>query len=296
MYALQLITMASAAAVDFEFDEFFQSQSNLGEFQENISGHPLRVGCFDTQPNDVDDEPLLMQGEMQLTQLAPSDLYEVKIADEEIVECLRDISSDAERIRLLPDYGQRSKVWTDAMADFGSAKIYMKNLEEMLLWVHEHQVPDELLYQGVIRYMRFLHFDDLDESGKPINCATTIGSKLSAYTKFFKFVYHINLKLMLPEAEDSIAKWSKKQDPAKQAKTMIDDEMFRLYNLPDEADVIPRKAFVGCSTAFAGRGVEAHKLPFQKVLPIRNKENEIDTIAVKYIRKKQHVHYWYTRN
>ena len=283
--------MASASvAVDFELDEFLQTQSNLDSFQENQANHPMKLGCFDSLPNDVDDMEILLQAEIQLTQKPPNNLYDtvVTINDEEILLCFRDISSVADRIRLLPDYGQRSAKWLDAMADFGSAKIYMKNVDELLLWIHEHPVSDEQLYQGVIRYMKWLHFEDLDEDGKPINAATTIGSKLSSYTKFFKFVHHINLKLLLPEAEDAIAKWSKKQDPAKQAKTMEDTEMLRLYQLPDEADVIPRKAFVGCSISFAGRGIEAHKLPYTKVLPIRNADNVIETVAVKYIRKQQH--------
>ena len=61
---------------------------------------------------------------------------------------------------------------------------------------------------------------------------------------------------------------------------MIEEEMLRLYDLPDEADVIPRKAFVGCGIAFAGRGIVAYKLQFSKVLPIRDKDNEVETVAV----------------
>ena len=207
-----------------------------------------------------------------LTQQAPADKYERHIEDQEIVAVVLDIVSESERIQMLPDYGQRSTQWLDATADFGSAKEYMKNVEKMLLWVHEHPVPGEELYKGVMRYMKYLHFEDLNEEGKPINCATTIGSKLSSFNKIFKFVHHVNLKILLPEAEDAIAKWSKKQDPAKQARTMVEEEMLRLYDLPDEADIIPRKAFVRCGIAFAGRGIEAHKLQFSKVLPIRDKK------------------------
>ena len=32
---------------------------------------------------------------------------------------------------------------------------------------------------------------------------------------------------------------------------MIKNELVQLYNLPDDADVIPRKTFVGCGIAFA---------------------------------------------
>ena len=65
----------------------------------------------------------LMQGEMQLTQQAPNDLYDVQLADEEIIDCVRDLSSDAEMIRLLPNYGQRS-TWLFMVQPKSTGKIW----------------------------------------------------------------------------------------------------------------------------------------------------------------------------
>ena len=55
-------TMTTAAAsVDFELDEFFHSQSNLDAFHEKKVADAVVFQMFDTQPNDVEDEPMHMQ-------------------------------------------------------------------------------------------------------------------------------------------------------------------------------------------------------------------------------------------
>ena len=46
MYIL-INTMAAAASVDFELDDFFGTQCNLTDFQEKLAANPLAVGCFD---------------------------------------------------------------------------------------------------------------------------------------------------------------------------------------------------------------------------------------------------------
>ena len=118
------------------------------------------------------------------------------------------------------------------------------------------------------------------KSGEPINCASSIRSKVSAFSQ------KVDLKVLLPEAEDCLSKWEKKQDPQTQAKTMDESEMIRLYNLPPTAANIPKQAFVGCQLAFAGRGIEGHKLLFTSVKPAHDEDQEVTNIAVKYIRKK----------
>ena len=256
----------------FDLEGYFNTQSNLKEFQ----------GKKEEEQVDVVDE-MLMQEDFILTQVEKRDSDSPVIEDGEIAEMF----TEAEKIAALPDYGQNSTAWKDCMEDFSSAPIYDKAVKQMLLWVHQHPVAAEQLHEGVVRYIKYLHFEDVNEDGKPNNCASSIRSKISAFNKFFLFVHKVELKTLAPELEDCVGKWEKKQAPQTQAKTMTESQLVRLYELPDTCEIIPKKAFVGCSTAFAGRGIEAHKMGYTSVKPLRNDDGKVEQISVAYERRKQ---------
>jgi integrase len=90
-------------------------------------------------------------------------------------------------------------------------------------------------------------------------------SWLSVFCKFWKYVKLVNLKQVAPMIEARIATQEKKQNSAKQARTLTRESLWDFYNLPNTAHNLGDKAYAACRMSFARRSTEILGLKFEHV-------------------------------
>jgi hypothetical protein len=132
-----------------------------------------------------------------------SGLVEDEIAEETGGE-IEDVSDFTGFLRQKPVWTSLS--WEAFLEGFKSANRYSQRIADFKAYYEMHNFG--CLHEGLLQYF-ILKNGEVDESGEPRNCPTTMRGWFSAFKAFFRFTNQGDLCKDLPILEAKFKQWSK---------------------------------------------------------------------------------------
>lgn len=135
-------------------------------------------------------------------------------------------------VATLPDYGQNSAEWLEAMEGFHSAAVYQARVQEFLHY-HSHQQEADASERSMRSSLNpFFNAKNAEKNpnGTRKFKSTTLRGVLSALKLYWKIIFSVHdVAKLVPIIETHLKRWEHAQAPPKKAKTLDDDDLERYF-------------------------------------------------------------------